>query len=522
VAGEVSTPQAPPAVRAKAAALRQRASTQQMWFGVDGDSMGRLIPRGSEVLVAPGRRPRPGEVWAFCRANGDLVVHRHRHGARGAHVFQGDAKAGPDDRVGDEQLIGRVVAVRRDGHVHELGTRDRIAGWSVKTVRILGARARGTLQRARRPRPDHGDSLGVAVGEVGRAPDAVGNQREDRLAGHDAGALVRDSFSVHPRMLTAARVLSGCSIDLVGLPTELAADDPRVAHALVSVLGAARPAATEPCLWIRAVAHAPATPSTPPETSMTEFEMWHPVPGELVLRHRSGLVARATSTAIDIGGDAAHFNANFRRTLLTALAHLLAPHDRPLVHAAAIASEGRVVLVLGGTGSGKSTVALCALRSGWAVLADDLVALRGSGSSIMLAGVPRPLAVPSDVLDADSFGDGLFDTQPLADDQRGRRELAAHVVTPGWFPLAGAIVVTHSDKSCGAVDPIDPHELLHVLLGSWAPVGDGVGVRAILPIAASIARNPASVVRLARDPARRVADAVSSLEEVRRRFGLLA
>jgi hypothetical protein len=130
--------------------------------------------------------------------------------------------------------------------------------------------------------------------------------------------------------------------------------------------------------------------------------------------------------------------------------------------------------------------------------------------------------VPSDVLDADLFGDGPFDTQPLADDQRGRRELPAHVVTPGWYPLAGAIVVAHSGEARGAVDPIDPHALLHALLGSWAPVGDGGDIRAILPIAASIARKPGSVVLLARDPDQRVADAASSLDEVGRRLGLLA
>src|SRR5205814_7989275 len=139
-------------------------------------------------------------------------------------------------------------------------------------------------QQMRRPRPDQEDPL-YAVGEVGRAPDAVGNQREDRLAAHDAGALVRESFSVHAQTsevrelaetLTATSVLHGCSIDLVGLSTELAADEPRVAHALVSVLGAARRAEAEPCLWIRATGQAPATPSTAPESSMTEFEMWQP------------------------------------------------------------------------------------------------------------------------------------------------------------------------------------------------------------------------------------------------------
>ncbi|MEX1007823.1 MAG: hypothetical protein WD271_08250 [Acidimicrobiia bacterium] len=318
-------------------------------------------------------------------------------------------------------------------------------------------------------------------------------------------------------MVTAQGVLDRCTIDLLGLPTELAADEPRAAHALASVLGAARLADAQPSVRVRACSSAPAVPAAPPTSSTPEFETWRPVRGELVLRHRSGLTARATSTAIDIGGNAVHFDASFRRTLLSALAHLLSQHDRSVVHGAAIATDGRAVLVLGGTGSGKSTLAVCALRAGWDVLADDLVALRGSSSSTMIGGVPRPLAVPSDVLDDDPF-----DTQPIADDQRGRRELPPNVVASGWYPLVGAIVVDHAREARGAVERIDSHALLHDLLGSWAPLEDPRDVRQVLPLASAVARSPAAVVRLGRDPATRAADAAASLEEVRSRFGLLA
>ncbi|MEX1007825.1 MAG: S24/S26 family peptidase [Acidimicrobiia bacterium] len=146
-------------MRAKAAVLRRRASAGTMWFRVDGVSMGRSIPWGSEVLVVPAERPRVGEVWAFCTANGELVVHRHRRPIRGAYVFQGDAKASPDDPVRADQLIGRVVAVRAGGQVRRLGAGDRITGWTMKTARLARARMLETLWRTGARGAEPRDSL---------------------------------------------------------------------------------------------------------------------------------------------------------------------------------------------------------------------------------------------------------------------------------------------------------------------------------------------------------------------------
>ncbi len=317
-------------------------------------------------------------------------------------------------------------------------------------------------------------------------------------------------------MLTADAVLHGCTVDLLGLAMQLEAVEPRCANALASVLGGARTIEAVPRVRLSATVAAPSVPSSPPDLSTSEFDTWRPGLGEMVLRHRSGLTARATNTTIEVGGDAAHFDANFRRVCLSALAHLLAQHDRFVVHGAAIATGGRAVLVLGGTGAGKSTLALCALLANWEVLADDLVVLRSSDSGPIMGGVPRPLAVPSDVLDGNTF-----DAQPIAGDQRGRRELPPDVIALGSYSVAGSIVVKHADEARGAVEPIAGHALLHDLLRSWAPIESPDDLERILPIAAAVARSPAASLYLGREPATRVADTIGLLEGVRAQFGLM-
>ena len=281
------------------------------------------------------------------------------------------------------------------------------------------------------------------------------------------------------------------------------------------MLGGARVIGAVPLVRLSATAVAPSVPSATPDLSTPEFDTWRPARGEVVLRHRSGLTARATGTTIDIGGEATQFDAHFRRVCLTALAHLLAQHDRFVVHGAAMVTSGRAVLVLGGTGAGKSTLAYCALLAQWDVLADDLVVLRSSDSGPTVGGVPRPLAVPSDVLDGNAF-----DGRPLAGDGRGRRELPPGVIAAGSYPVAGSIVVKHADEARGAIGPIGGHELLHDLLGSWAPIESPDDLERILPIAAAVARGPATVLSLGREPATRVADTIRLLDDVRAQFGL--
>src|SRR5207245_2287338 len=92
--------------------------------------------------------------------------------------------------------------------------------------------------------------------------------------------------------------------------------------------------------------------------------------------------------------------------------HLLALHDLFVLHAGAIQQDDRAVLVLGGTGTGKSTIVASAASAGWRALADDLVIVRIGSHGPEVTGIPKPLSVPDDVIDATGLS-----AQPLAKDR---------------------------------------------------------------------------------------------------------
>lgn len=102
--------------------------------------------------------------------------------------------------------------------------------------------------------------------------------------------------------------------------------------------------------------------------------------------------------------------------LTIALLELLKRRGRYSLHAAAMAStDGTVTLLAGGSGAGKTTLALALLRHGWAFLADDTVFLG--------AGEPGPTVLG--FADEVDVGGGTADLLPGLDDL-----LAGHTV-PG-------------------------------------------------------------------------------------------
>jgi phage repressor protein C with HTH and peptisase S24 domain len=113
--------------------MRQRVATNPLWLPVHGMSMQPSIVDGTEVKLVPGSRPRRGEVWAFCRAEGDVVVHRCRRRETGGYVFAGDAQLIADAPVHDDQLIGKVVAIRGEGASRAVTGRDRWI-WKAKNA----------------------------------------------------------------------------------------------------------------------------------------------------------------------------------------------------------------------------------------------------------------------------------------------------------------------------------------------------------------------------------------------------
>ncbi|MFO1536569.1 MAG: nucleotidyltransferase family protein [Actinomycetota bacterium] len=101
----------PQPVVASAALLRRRVEAGPLWIPVSGRSMAGSIPGGTRVRLDAPPGPRRGEVWAFRRPDGVLVVHRVRRVAPDAIGFQGDGCVQPDPPVGPDWLVGRVVAL---------------------------------------------------------------------------------------------------------------------------------------------------------------------------------------------------------------------------------------------------------------------------------------------------------------------------------------------------------------------------------------------------------------------------
>lgn len=63
----------------------------------------------------------------------------------------------------------------------------------------------------------------------------------------------------------------------------------------------------------------------------------------------------------------------------------------PTVHGTAVALDGRAVLILGGSGAGKSDLGLRLIEAGWMLVADDRVVL-SRRSETLVAAPPKPLA----------------------------------------------------------------------------------------------------------------------------------
>jgi hypothetical protein len=95
--------------------LRLRADAEPLRIEVAGSSMGRTIVSGSAVWVVGARRPRWGEIWAFCDPESRVQVHRCVGHRSGRNRFWGDANPAADALVDDAFVIGRVIAVEPVG-----------------------------------------------------------------------------------------------------------------------------------------------------------------------------------------------------------------------------------------------------------------------------------------------------------------------------------------------------------------------------------------------------------------------
>jgi hypothetical protein len=145
------------------------------------------------------------------------------------------------------------------------------------------------------------------------------------------------------------------------------------------------------------------------------------------------------------------------------------------LHAAALRWGGHGVLILGGQGSGKSSLILAALAQGAAVISDDWL-LVGSVRSEARAERLRRFLMFRPGASWDRFGPGLADAYPLRASNDGRFVHAieqANPAFPEWTRLDRCVVLGPPDgprPGLTTLDGTDQARLLAALIDAAMPI----------------------------------------------------
>ena len=306
---------------------------------------------------------------------------------------------------------------------------------------------------------------------------------------------------------SADAIRSGLVVAIGGIPVRLQALDARHARVASEFLYGLEPVASAPACALTFGAQAPSLPERPFDEVVFDGHAWQR-DTEFAFRHESGLVAVADATAAHIGGDADDLWWPFRRLFHPVIAHLLAHQRRYVLHAAAIANDRGAVLVFGGSGAGKSTTAMAALRAGWQVMGDDVIVLAPGESGADVVGIARPMAVPGDVFD------GIGPHGAMPGDVRTRVELPPHSLATVSRPLRAVVISDHARTGGATIEPVTAADVLHEALSAFTPARNLELRRAFFPHAAALSRLPAWRLRHACDSSVRLSEAVELLSGV--------
>lgn len=295
-------------------------------------------------------------------------------------------------------------------------------------------------------------------------------------------------------------------VDVCGVPLLVRAPDPGLVRLVTANLGGFPETDARPVVSISIDRERTAPPDRPADDALLGVGFWQD-DGGMVVSSR-GLVLRAHGDTVVAHVPSARDDALLEGLASLALAWLLGPYARFVLHGCALSRGGRAVLVLGHTGSGKSTLAAACLEAGWQVLADDQVVLDASGSPLVVHGLHQSPAVPREI------GGTLAAAGVALGDPRDRAELPRELLSAGGVPVVGVVLVTHSALADGEVSGAAAGTVFPLLLQSFAGTTDPRLRRAFFPVAGDLARLPGFTLGHALTAPVRRARAVEHIETV--------
>ena len=301
---------------------------------------------------------------------------------------------------------------------------------------------------------------------------------------------------------------------LADVPVGLTGPDARI-PAVELLFGGCRPTAAAALVEIAITDAPPARPARAPDVAYDDHvRLWFD-DDRLVAFDRLGVGSVSHGGRIEAGG--VGDDRSWRLVVQYALVHALGRLGHHALHAAVLAHHGRAVLALGPAGAGKSTLAYAAWRRGWTVLTDDIAwvgAADASPTGVGIAGFPKPLAVPGDVM-----ADRPADATAMQTDARGRWLLPYDAVVAGVsFPLVGVLDVGHSPGPGRLVPAPSGPDRLATILRAHPLAPSGRSVREFFPLAGRVSRLPVLGLEHDVDPTQRATCSGALLDEALARF----
>jgi len=249
----------------------------------------------------------------------------------------------------------------------------------------------------------------------------------------------------------------------------------------------------------------PNHPDRPPDQRMEMVDAWFE--GDTVWMKIGDAVAEITPNQVKIGGsidNPVDYKSIDLIVQFGMAAAVVAP-DRIMVHGAVVARGDSALLVVGGSGRGKSTAATAALVYGWDLLTDDLAIANPAVGSVR--GVARPPRLPAGVAECHGI------TGRIETGERGRIVLPATSLSPGSRNLVGLVIVDHGEFGrLVALAPGDLHAIDDALaVPPFRPV-----LRRHLAPAAALVSMPTFRLSHAADETLRIDRAAELLDEAMR------